>query len=46
VIFTRSPFVQVVADHADDLFSHFQALLPAELMLLRERIGQTLGGDS
>jgi len=37
--------LQVFGDHADELFHHFQALLLAELMLLRQRICQMFGGD-
>jgi hypothetical protein len=44
MIFTRSPFFQVLGDHADEVFQHLQALLLAELMLFRKHGRQMPGG--
>ena len=35
----------MLGDHADEVFHHFQGLALAELMLLRQLIGQDLDGD-
>src|SRR5262249_29223946 len=37
--------LQVLGDHADQVFQHFEPLLLAELMLLSECGGQNSGGD-
>ena len=38
-------FLQVLGDHADEIFQHLQPLLLAELMLFCERGGQVPGRD-
>src|SRR6478735_8284546 len=38
-------FFQVLGNHADQVFHHFETLLLGELMLLSEGGGQMLGGD-
>ena len=38
-------FLKVLPDHSSEFFQHFPTLLLGEVMLLRQRIGQLLGGD-